>query len=151
MILNLKNEEQEKIFGLPPNKLTLAKDRNYTIPIQFRGDENEKNNFVKNISNIGLSVQFGGRIMNICDNTDKSKAMSKTIELIKKELDNRIITIGVGDNENDIEMLKNTDYACLVRNDNFDSSLINMENLIMSTEPSPKGWADVIKKALQKI
>ena len=63
----------------------------------------------------------------------------------------RIVTIGVGDNQNDIEMLRHTDYACLVKNDKFDSSLINMENLIKSSEPSPEGWADVIKMALQKI
>ena len=48
-------------------------------------------------------------------------------------------------------MLKETDYSCLVKNDNFDSSLINIDNLIKSTEPSPKGWADVIKTAIQKI
>ena len=68
-----------------------------------------------------------------------------------KELEDEIITIGVGDNQNDIEMLKNTNYACLVKNDNFDSSLINIDNLIKSTEPSPQGWADVIKMAIQKI
>ena len=36
-------------------------------------------------------------------------------------------------------------------NDNFDSSLVNIDNLIKSTELSPRGWADVIKTALQKI
>ena len=89
--------------------------------------------------------------MNICDNVNKSKAMSKTLELIKKEIDEEIITIGVGDNQNDIDMLRQSNYACLVKNDNFDSSLVNIENLIKSSEPSPKGWADVIKMALQKI
>ena len=89
--------------------------------------------------------------MNICDNTNKSKAMCKTIELIKDEMNDEIITIGVGDNQNDIDMLKQSDYACLVKNNNFDSSLVNIDNLIKSTEPSPKGWADVIKTAIQKI
>ena len=60
-------------------------------------------------------------------------------------------TIGVGDNQNDIDMLRQSNYACLVKNDNFDSSLVNIENLIKSSEPSPKGWADVIKTAIQKI
>ena len=89
--------------------------------------------------------------MNICDNINKSKAMCKTIELINKEIDNEIISIGVGDNQNDIDMLKHSDYPCLVKNDNFDSSLINIDNLIKSSEPSPLGWADVIKTAIQKI
>ena len=48
-------------------------------------------------------------------------------------------------------MIRNADFPCLVRNDNFDSKLINIDNLIRSDEPSPKGWADVIKTALQKI
>ena len=89
--------------------------------------------------------------MNICDNVNKSKAISKTLELIKKEIDEEIITIGVGDNQNDINMLRQSNYACLVKNEDFDSSLINIDNLIKSTEPSPKGWADVIKTALQKV
>ena len=83
--------------------------------------------------------------------SNKSKAMVKTIELIKDELNDEIITIGVGDNHNDLEMLKKSDYACLVKNDDFDSSLVNIENLIKSSEPSPLGWADVIKTAIQKI
>jgi hypothetical protein len=48
-------------------------------------------------------------------------------------------------------MLRQSNYACLVKNEDFDSSLINIDNLIKSTEPSPKGWADVIKTALQKV
>ena len=55
------------------------------------------------------------------------------------------------DNENEIEMIKITDYPCLVKNENFDGSLINIDNLIKSDEPSPRGWSDVIKTALQKI
>ena len=53
-------------------------------------------------------------------------------------MDDEIITIGVGDNENDIEMIKQTDYPCLVKNENFDSSLINIDNLIKSIDRSKK-------------
>ena len=55
------------------------------------------------------------------------------IELINTKMNDQIVTIGVGDNQNDIEMLRHTDYACLVKNDNFDSSLINIENLSQIT------------------
>ena len=150
-ILELTIEEQKKIFGLPSDKLYLATKRKHSIPILFKGTDIDKNNFFKVINNIGLSAQSGGRIINICDDTNKSKAMTKTLQLIGEELNNGIITIGVGDNENDIEMLKHVDFPCLVKNEDFDSSLINIDNLIKSTEPSPKGWADVIKTAIQKI
>ena len=150
-ISSLNSKEQEKIFGLPNDKLLLANQRMHSIPILFNGTKNEKIIFTKTIDKIGLSIQSGGRIMNICDKTDKSNAMIKTLEIIKKQIKREIITIGVGDNLNDIEMIKNSDFPCLVKNKNFDNSMINIGNLIMSTEPSPKGWADVIKMALQKI
>ena len=147
--LNIK--EQQEIFGLPLDKIELALKRNNSLPIQFNGSTIEKNEFIKIMNNAGLTVQTGGRIINICDNVNKAKAMSKTLELIKKEIDDEIVTIGVGDNQNDIDMLRQSNYACLVKNDNFDSSLINIDKLIKSNEPSPNGWADVIKTALQKI
>ena len=151
LISKLDTNKQENIFGLPLNKIKLAMDRKHSIPIQFKGSEVEKNEFIKRINNAGLTVQTGGRIMNICDKVNKSKAIAKTLELISNEIQNEIITIGVGDNQNDMDMLKVTDYSCLVKNDNFDSSLINIDNLIKSSEPSPLGWADVIKTAIQKI
>ena len=150
-ILELETEKQQKILGLPLNKINLAINRDYSLPIKFNGTEIEKNEFIKIMKNSGLTVQTGGRIINVCDNVNKSKAMSKALQLIRKQFDDEIITIGVGDNENDIEMIKQTDYPCLVKNDNFDSSLINIDNLIKSSEPSPLGWADVIKTAIQKI
>ena len=114
-ISNLNTNEQEKIFGLPLQKIKLSMERKHSVPIQFNGTDVEKNEFIKIMSDVGLSVQTGGRIMNICDNTNKSKAMLKTVELIKEEMIDEIITIGVGDNQNDIEMLKNTNYACLLK------------------------------------
>ncbi len=150
-ILELEIEVQQKILGLPLDKIKLAIKRDHSLPIKFNGTEIEKNEFTKILKNSGLTIQTGGRVMNVCDNVNKSIAMSKALQLIKKQLDDEIITIGVGDNENDIEMIKQTDYPCLVKNDNFDSSLINIDNLIKSSEPSPLGWADVIKTAIQKI
>ena len=150
-ILELEIEVQQKILGLPLDKIKLAIKRDHSLPIKFNGTEIEKKEFTKILKNSGLTIQTGGRIMNVCDNVDKSKAVSKVLQLIRKQLDDEVITIGVGDNENDIEMIEQTDYPCLVKNDNFDSSLINIDNLIKSSEPSPLGWADVIKTAIQKI
>ncbi len=63
----------------------------------------------------------------------------------------QIKTIAVGDNYNDLDMLKNSDIPCLVFNDQFKLDQININNLIFSNKPSPEGWADVIKTALVKL
>ena len=73
--------------------------------------------------------------------------MNRVIKILKKTED-KIKTIAVGDNFNDLEMLRNCDIPCLVFNDQFKLDQININNLIFSNKPSPEGWADVIKICL---
>ena len=76
--------------------------------------------------------------------------MNRVIKILKKTED-KIKTIAVGDNYNDLDMLKSCDIPCLVFNDQFIQDQINIDNLIFSNKPSPEGWADVIKIALDKL
>ena len=105
---------------------------------------------MKILSSNSLTLQEGGRVSNLCDNVNKVKSMNKVIRILKKTKD-KIKTIAVGDNYNDLDMLKNCDVPCLVFNDQFKLDQINIDNLIFSNKPSPEGWADVIKKALAKL
>ena len=70
---------------------------------------------------------------------------------IYKKIESNTKVIAVGDNYNDLDMLKNSDLPCLVFNDQFKEDQINIDNLIISNKPSPEGWADVIKMALVKL
>jgi len=97
-----------------------------------------------------LTIQEGGRVLNLCDNINKVKSMNRVIKILKKTED-KIKTIAVGDNYNDLDMLKSCDIPCLVFNDQFIQDQINIDNLIFSNKPSPEGWADVIKTALLKL
>ncbi len=149
-ISKLSKKEQEKIFGQKDYKLKDALQRKYTLPLLFNGNNSEKNKLLKVLSSNSLTLQEGGRVLNLCDNTNKIKSMNRVIKILKKTED-KIKTIAVGDNYNDLEMLKNSDLPCLVFNDQFKMDRINIDNLIFSNKPSPEGWADVIKIALEKI
>ena len=147
----IDKKKQLKIFGLPENKLNAALKRKFTIPIKFNGNINEKRKFHTQIKKLGLTIQYGGKISNLGDKVDKSKAINLFLKLVKSKIKDSIKTIGVGDNHNDINMLKNTDIPCLVFNKNFKTTNLNIKKLIISSKPSPQGWADVIKKAVLKI
>ena len=149
-ISKMNKKEQEKIFGQKDDNLKNALNRKYTLPFLFKGGKTEKNKLTKILSSSSLTLQEGGRVVNLCDNTNKVKSMNKVIKILKKTED-KIQSIGVGDNYNDLEMLKNCDIPCLVFNDKFKLDQINIDNLIFSNKPSPEGWADVIKKALDKL
>ena len=149
-ISKISKKEQEKIFGQKDDKLKDALNRKYTSPFLFNGDKNEQNKLSKILSSNSLTLQEGGRVINLCDNINKVKSMNKVIKILKKTED-KIVSIAVGDNYNDLDMLKNCDVPCLVFNDKFKLDQINIDNLVFSNMPSPEGWADVIKKALDKL
>jgi len=149
-VSNMNSKQQSDIFGLKDNKLKNALDRKYTIPFLFEGNKIEKNRLFKILRSSSLTMQEGGRVINLGDNTNKLKSMNQVIKIYKK-LENKIKVIAVGDNFNDLDMLRNCDLPCLVFNDQFKQDQINIDNLIVSDKPSPEGWADVIKTALVKI
>ena len=149
-ISKISKKKQEKIFGQKDDKLQEVLKRKYTVPFLFEGNNSEKNKLIKILNSNSLTLQEGGRVLNLCDNINKVKSMNKVIKILKKTED-QLKTIAVGDNYNDLDMLKNCDIPCLVFNDQFKLDKINIDNLIFSNKPSPDGWADVIKIALEKI
>ena len=149
-VSSMEKKRQSLIFGLDDKKLNLALNRKYTIPFIFNGTKTEKNQLSKIIRTEGLFLQEGGRVINLTDRTNKAKALQVFLRFYKKYHKN-VNTIAVGDNYNDLEMLKVSDYPCLVFNDEFTLDEIPINNLIATNKPSPQGWADVIKMALVKI
>ena len=149
-ISKMSKKEKENILGQKDENLKDALNRKYTLPFLFKGDKNEKNRLLKILNSNSLTFQEGGRVSNLCDNINKVKSMNRVIKILKKTED-KIKTIAVGDNFNDLEMLRNCDIPCLVFNDQFKLDQININNLIFSNKPSPEGWADVIKTALVKL
>jgi len=150
-INKLSIDKQLKILGLSKQKIRLALKREYTVPLLFEGSKTEKISFFKSVSDAGLSLQEGGRVINLCDKVSKAQAMKKVIKIFKKISKEELITIGVGDNFNDLEMLKNSDIPCLVFNDKFTMEKININNCLVSKKPAPEGWEEVVKLALDKI
>ena len=145
----MDKKKQSLIFGLDNEQLKKALDRKYTIPFIFEGTKNEKNELSKIIKNKDLSLQHGGRVIHLTDKVNKAKALNVFVRFFKKNNKN-VKTIAVGDNYNDLDMLKTSDFPCLVFNDKFTLDKIPINNLISTNKPSPEGWADVIKIALVK-
>ena len=149
-ISQMSKKKQMEIFGLPSDKFKNAIERKFSTPLLFKGDKISKNKMLKILKKNSLTFQEGGRVVNLCDNVNKVKSMNKIIKIFKKIEDNFKV-VAVGDNYNDLEMLRNSDVPCLVFNDQFKQDQININNLIVSSNPSPQGWVDVIKMALDKL
>ena len=145
----MDKKSQSQVFGLDGKKLKMALDRKYTIPFIFKGTKNEKKELSNIIKNENLYLQQGGRVTNLTDKVNKAKSLQIFVRFFKNNKNVKIIA--VGDNYNDLDMLKISDFPCLVFNDKFTLDEIPINNLITTNKPSPEGWADVIKMALVKI
>ena len=144
----LKN--QKDILGLPKNKIHKALNRKFSFPFIFEGDAKEEVELKKNVKKYGLNIQFGGRVLSLGDKVSKGNAMKKFVSLLSKETKRNYVSICVGDNENDFDMLDKCDYPCLVKNGPLKK--INFKNeCIFSTQEAPNGWVEVVNKTLNKI
>ena len=150
-VLKLKKDEQLEIFGLSEKQLSYASDREFSVPFIFKGNKVEKNNLFRLTSDMGLTMQEGGRVINLSDNVSKSFAMKKVRRIFEKTEKQELKIIGVGDNFNDLDMLRNSDIACLVFNEKFKLDTLNINNCLVSKKPAPDGWEEVVKMALEKI
>ncbi len=150
-VKNLSFDKQSKILGLNKKNIKAALNRQYSTPLLFEGSKSDKIDLFKFVNDAGLSLQEGGRVINLCDKVSKSQAMKNVIKVFKKITKEKLITVGVGDNFNDLEMLKNSDIPCLVFNDKFTLEKININNCLVSKKPAPEGWEEVVKLALEKI
>ena len=146
----MDKKKQSLIFGLEDENLKIALERKYSIPFIFEGTKSEKKKLSTIVKKKGLALQEGGRVINLTDKVNKAKALQIFVRFFKKNNKN-VKTIAVGDNFNDLDMLKMCDFPCLVFNDKFTLDEIPINNLITTNKPSPEGWADVIKMALVKI
>ncbi len=149
-IHNMSEKKQFDIMGLRGEALNLALSREYSIPFIFNDKKIQKKKLNKLVSLLGLSLHEGGRVLNLCDKVSKALAMKKLVKIYKKIDSKKLITIGVGDNYNDLEMLKFSNFPCLVFNDKFKKDKINIKGCLVSTKSSPEGWKEVVKLTLDK-
>ncbi len=104
-------EEIAKDSGLPLSLARLAKKREYSEPFKILGG-NEKE-VLDAISKVGLCYTRGGRYLHAMGSCDKGKATSILKNLYLQQF-NRIFSIGVGDSDNDLAMLKIIDKPFFV-------------------------------------
>ena len=151
--LILENEtlqNQIDVLGLPKNKIFKAMNRKFSTPFIFLGDKEEEVELKKHVNKFGLNIQFGGRVLSLGDKVSKGNAMTRFMSLLSNETKKNYVSICVGDNENDFDMLDKCDYPCLVKNGPFKN--INFKNqCIFSKTEAPDGWVEVVNKTLNII
>jgi mannosyl-3-phosphoglycerate phosphatase len=106
-------EELAKDSGLPLYLARLAKKRQYSEPLKIiSGDEQQ---VFQAIKHEGLCYTKGGRYIHVLGCCDKGKAVTKLQALFQREY-GKVYSIGVGNSENDLPMLRAVDAPFFINN-----------------------------------
>ena len=104
-------KELAKDSGLPLSQAKMAKKREFSESFKILGS---KEKVFKEIRRHNLNYTTGGRYHSIIGDNDKGKAVKILIKLFKKKF-GEVFSVGVGDSENDFDMLDAVDSGYLVQ------------------------------------
>ena len=152
-IEDLSVVEQKKITKLNSKQLDGFNSREYSIPVLISGDKYFKKKFEETLLKYNLKIIFGGKLDNICGLHSKLNSLSFFSYKYKQKLRNtKIIIISLGDNQNDIEILNNSNYSGIIKNKTYKIlNLSKKKNIFRSFTEAPFGWVEVLKKIIIKM
>lgn len=151
-MLDMSPMEVMDYTGLEPGEAERALMRRYSIPLVWQDTQDRLDEFSMQVREHGWRLLRGGRFIHLQGPTDKSKAMQECIRCFEKEGQNRIISIALGDSENDRGMLEAADYAIVIRRASGGHlQLLRNEDVYISSQPGPAGWNEGLLHVLDKI
>ncbi|MGA1862359.1 HAD-IIB family hydrolase [Deferribacter thermophilus] len=142
--------ELKKVMSLPDDRLELSKKREFSEPFICFDDSliDDMKNFCKNY---GIKILKGGRFYHLVgEKQDKGVAVKKVLEIYRKIL-KEFVTIGVGDSNNDIDMLKEVDYPVVVKRHDGTHIKLDIENTVYTELIGPKGFNEAVVYLVNKI
>ena len=149
--MDLPNRKIAELTNLKSNSAKLSKLRNFSNPILWEDSLKKKLTFIEEVRSLNdsYSILEGGRFIHISDQFDKGLAIKKFLDY-KKEHDLSFITISLGDSENDLPMLKLTDFACIIKS-NSKLKLDNInKHIYISSLKAPDGWKESLDFIFRK-
>ncbi len=165
----ITHKQLVEITGLTLTQVALAKQRQFSEPIQWVDKNDSKSEFIAYLKQAGANVLQGGRFIHVSGHCNKGLAMNWLVNVYQKASlkqtnttynSGEITTVALGDSYNDIAMLEAADVAILIRSPVHDFPRIKNQNKdnratktkvhkqIYSSELGPKGWAQEINNLL---
>ncbi len=148
---DMSAREVSDITGLDFQSAVKARVRQASEPFLWSGDEEQFATFKRRADKSGLQITRGGRFFHLMAQGGKVQAMAAMLDFIVRSFPGfYVISIALGDSENDKEMLASADYGVVIPND--DGSGLEITNarghVIRAPKPGPEGWGAAILRLL---
>lgn len=152
-ITDMEIDEIVALTGLSRERAALARERTTALPfvlspgIKIDADSMEQIN--RSLDDRGVAITKGGRFYHLLSkNTDKGSAVLKIINAYQKGQDSPIRSIGIGDSENDIPMLRAVDQPYIVKKKTGLAIRTGMDNVRETAGIGPAGFTEAVISVL---
>lgn len=138
------------LTGLNVHEAALSARRQFGEPISWHGSHQTKQAFISDLEQAGANILIGGRFMHVSGECDKGRALTWLKQVYQAaQPEQRMISLAIGDSQNDQAMLEVADRALLIRSPVHNLPAIDREeHLLISTHTGPKGWAEGVNKLI---
>ena len=144
-------EEIASLAGLSAAEAIQAKRREFTEPFVME-DMSVFLNLEDAARARGFKIARGGRFFHLMgEGQDKGRAVKIATEIISENINDKVISIGIGDSANDIPMLKCVDIPVLIPHPDGRFEDFAIKNLLRAGQPGSKGWNQIMIDILSNI
>lgn len=145
----LTDEALCSLTGLSLEEVRWARQREYGEAFLVEGGEEAVAQVRKKIEEKGMTYVWGGRFHHLLGKNDKGKAVQILKTLYKIEFFS-IVTIGIGDSQNDLPMLSAVDQPIFLKREDDPLFTVPSEirNLKVIEGTGPKAWAEALLRVL---
>lgn len=146
---DMSDREVAWLTGLSLDKAALARRREFNEPVWLPEPEVQGAEFMAAARAAGLEVTRGGRFFHLLGGGDKGKAVRLVLEIMRRQ-DPALVSLALGDAENDLPMLKAVDLPVLVARPDGGHAELELPGLVKTELPGPAGWNQAVLQALTR-
>lgn len=148
---SLMTEDVAMATGLDIASARRAQEREYSETIAAKLPEDVWESLESIFAREGLKCLPGGRFRTVIDaEADKGAAIRKFAELWKLQTGESLVSFGLGDSENDQDMLANVDWPHLVKRPNGSWAGLSGRRIERVNGIGPKGWVQVAQQLIRE-
>jgi mannosyl-3-phosphoglycerate phosphatase len=155
-ITDMEAGEIAAVTGLSVERAELARQRTASLPFLVPAGRNIDAGDMERINRIlgerGVAVTKGGRFYHLLSrDSDKGTAILKIVDRYRKGRDGMLITVGIGDSENDIPMLMAVDRPFIVKKKNGTAIQTGLKTVREMTGIGPAGFSEAVAAVLGTV
>jgi mannosyl-3-phosphoglycerate phosphatase len=142
-----------QLTGLPPEDARQAKAREFTEP--FMTPKNVTPEALRDaVEDMGFKVVIGDRFSHLIGGeAGKGIAVHQLVELYRAshDPDAPVVTVGLGNSPNDLDMLENVDHAIVLPGETGPHPRLANRGWTVAPAPAPEGWALAVEDILNQL